>query len=240
MELLRDTSIDQDALAELYAWPTGAGEGGGYVRANMASSFDGATAVDGKAEGVSSENDRALFRVLRSLADVVLVGAETVRAEGYGPVRAHGDAVPAPLAVVSGSLKGLDPRARLFTEAARRTILVTTATADTTRFTDVADVLIAGEERVGWPQALAGLADRGLTRVLTEGGPSILGQLASGDHLDEVCLTLSPVLVGGTAKRITEGPPLGSPRSYDLAHAVLDEGMLFLRYVAGDRASRSA
>jgi riboflavin biosynthesis pyrimidine reductase len=232
MELLHGTPIDEAGLAALYAWPEGAGEGTTYVRANMASSFDGATAVDGKAEGVSSETDRDLFRVLRGLADVVLVGAETVRAEGYGPVRSNGDAPGCPLAVVSASLKGLDPASRMFTEAANRTILVTTSRADTSAFADVADVLVAGEDRVVWPTVLAQLGERGLTKVLSEGGPSILGQLASGGHLDEVCLAFSSVLVGGNAKRIVEGPALSAPRRYDLAHAVQDDGMLFLRYIA--------
>ncbi len=103
-------------------------EGGAWVLANMVGGLDGSAAVGGRVGALTGGADAVLFRRLRALADVVLVGAETVRAEGYGPVRLPDDLraervaagrppVP-PVAVVSRSLR-LDWDGPLFTEAER-------------------------------------------------------------------------------------------------------------------------
>ena len=77
---------------------------------------------------------------------------------------------------------------------------------------------------------LAELAHRGLDRVLCEGGPSLLGTLQAADAVDELCLTVAPVLVGGEAGRIAQGPPGVHPRRMALVGALQADDALLLRY----------
>jgi riboflavin biosynthesis pyrimidine reductase len=202
----------------------------GVVRANMVASADGAASFESKSGALSSAADRSLFLTLRTFCDVVLVGASTVRVEGYGPVRAKD---PAPIAVVSGSLD-LDTSSRFFTEAVARPIVVTTEDADQGRVSqlaEVADVIAAGRVRVDIAAALDQLAERGMTRVLTEGGPALLAGLIAAHRLSELCLTAAPALTLGHSKRITDAPPLDEPTNLELVHVLADdEHSLFLRY----------
>jgi riboflavin biosynthesis pyrimidine reductase len=198
------------------------------VRFNMIASVDGATAVDGVAGGLGGKADQDLFALLRTLADVVLVAAGTVRAEGYGPSRV-------PIAVVTRSCN-LDWRSRFFTAQDARPVVVTVATAPAearARAAEVADVVVAGERDVDLAMAVDALGERGWRAVLCEGGPTLNGQLAAAGLLDELCLTLSPRLVGGTAKRLLAGPLLPGPPTLTLASACEQDGFLFLRYRAG-------
>jgi riboflavin biosynthesis pyrimidine reductase len=199
------------------------------VRCNMIASVDGATAVDGVAGGLANKADQDLFHLLRSLADVVLVAAGTVRAEGYGPSRV-------PIAVVTRSCN-LDWESRFFTAQDARPVVVTVATAPAEardRAAEVADVVVAGERDVDLGRAVDALGERGWRKVLCEGGPILNGQLAAAGLLDELCLTLSPRMVGGNAKRVLAGGPLlPGPPTYTLASACEQEGFLFLRYRAG-------
>jgi 5-amino-6-(5-phosphoribosylamino)uracil reductase len=183
------------------------GEDRPYVVVNMVASADGAISVEGKTKAMSSEADRHVFHHLRSLADVILVGAQTVRAESYGPPRisearqaervARGqDAVPR-IAIVSSSLD-LDWSSRLFSESPTRPLLLTTEDADVpAEARAVADVIVAGRARVSMPDALVALGERGVGVVLCEGGPTLNGVLAADDLIDELCLTVFPALVGG-------------------------------------------
>jgi riboflavin biosynthesis pyrimidine reductase len=218
-----DPVADVD-VAVAYAHPDG------VVRANMVSSADGAATVDTKSGALSSPADRELFLTLRKLCDVILVGASTVRVEGYGPARGDN---PVSIAVVTGSLD-LDPTSRFFTEAVARPIVITTEDADPDRvqtMSKVADVIPVGTVRVDIGHAIDQLAERGLTRVLAEGGPAMLADLIAGDRLDELCLTAAPVLALGHSKRITDGPPLPEPKRLDLVHVLTDDaGTLFTRY----------
>ncbi|MFC1414905.1 pyrimidine reductase family protein [Streptacidiphilus sp. N1-12] len=228
-------------LAEAYAYPEAVTRGRPWLRANMVSSLDGAARLDGLSDGLSSEADKRIFGVLRALADVVLVGAETVRAEGYRPARARAEfaaareangqaAVPA-IAVVTGRLD-LDLKSPLFTEPLVPTLVVTAASApaDALRAArQVADVVIAGDERVDPAAAVAALAERGWTRLLTEGGPGLLGQLTAAGVLDELCLSLAPLLAAGDAPRISHGPAALAERM-DLVSLLEEKGFLFARY----------
>jgi riboflavin biosynthesis pyrimidine reductase len=206
-------------ISEDYAYPAGP-----WLRANMISSVDGAATADGGVTAkLGNEADRRLFLQLRSLAEVVMVGAGTVRDEGYGPVDGG-----APLAIVSRGLD-LDFSSRAFTEAATRTILITVASAE--RLAEArkhADVIVAGETSVDFAVAVAELHTRGLTKILCEGGPAVLAQVAAAGLLDELCLTLSPQLIGGTAPRILEGLPVGV--ALKLAAVRQEDDHLFLRY----------
>ncbi|MFI6103438.1 pyrimidine reductase family protein [Streptomyces sp. NPDC051310] len=247
----REWSLDE--LAEAYAYPepspgadpaAGAGAAGSWLRANMVSSLDGAAQHDGRSEPISSATDMRIFGTLRALADVVVVGAETVRMEGYRPARAReafaarrqaAGQGPAPaIAVVSASLD-LDFSLPLFTEPLVPTLLLTGAAAPPERVREAeragAEVVVAGDGPGVEPaRAVRALAARGLTRQLTEGGPRLLGQLVAAGVLDELCLTVSPLLTAGGAQRIAGGPSLAVPERYALASILEEDGFLFTRY----------
>lgn len=236
--LLPDPAADlsDDDLPAAYAVPTRR-----HLRVNFVTSADGAVAVDGVSGGLSSAADRRVFGVLRDLADVVLVGAGTARAEGYsyrapdGPRRARrraaGVAELPTFAVVSGSLD-LDPTSSLFADALARTVVLTTARAPADRRTAlaaVADVLVVGQDTLDPAAALDALADRGLRRVLCEGGPALFGALLAADVVDEVCLTVAPLFAGAGSGRVVAGPPAAA-RTARLLHVLEDGGTLLLRY----------
>nr|WP_246497156.1 pyrimidine reductase family protein [Sphaerisporangium rubeum] len=225
-------------MAAAYAYP-----GERWLRLNMVASADGGIAVEGLSGGLSGEGDRRVFGVLRGLADVVLAGAATVRAEGYGPARPRASWGPLragrppapPIAVISGRL-ALDLASPLFTEAAVPTIVITTESAPEAlrrRAAEVADVVVAGCDRVDPARALAALRERGLGRVLCEGGPRINAQLAAAGLVDELCLTVSPRLIGGQAARVLDGPPSLTPLT--LAHVLEQDGFLFCKYTREPR-----
>jgi riboflavin biosynthesis pyrimidine reductase len=229
-------------LPGLYAYPPGQ-----WLRANMVSSADGAATVDGATVSLSSGADRHVFALLRTLADVIVVGAATVRAEHYGPVRRHelwhslrddgsGRAPTPPIAVVSARLD-LDPASRLIASAPphARTIVITTAQAPPDRRTDLArhaQVIVAGQESVDLKAAVSALADLGHRRMLTEGGPHLLAQFIAAGLLDELCLTIGPLLAGPGASRIVAGAlSPDQPVPMTLAHVIEDNGFLLCRYI---------
>jgi riboflavin biosynthesis pyrimidine reductase len=234
-------TLDDAALARLYGYPA---DRGSVVRGNMVGSLDGAATVDGLSGGLSSPADRRVFWLLRGLADVILVGAGTARAEGYQPTRTAvswtalglrgGRPSAPPLALVSRSLD-LDPAAPLIAAAPAdaRTIVITCATSPADRraaLDGVADVIVAGDDSVDLKAALSALAGRGLARVLCEGGPRLLSDVIGGGLLDELCLTLAPVLAGPGPARVLGGGPM-SARRLSLAHLLHEDGVLFARYV---------
>jgi riboflavin biosynthesis pyrimidine reductase len=230
--------LDNYELAALYEFP-----GPRWLRANMVASADGAGFLEGRTAALSTPADMRLFGLLRVLADVVLVGAGTARAEEYKPARRRpsledlraGRPPTVPIAVVSRKLD-LDFAAPLFTGAPpdARTIVITCAgSPDDQRAAAarVADVIVAGETAVDLEEAVAALRDRGLGQVLCEGGPHLLGHLAAEGLLDELCLTVTPVLAGPGPTRVVAGAPFPA-RPMTLAHVLTDDGELFCRYVA--------
>jgi len=241
----RDGGPAVTALAALYAYPDIPAGAAPWLRASMVASVDGAASLAGRSGGLSGPADRLVFSVLRSLADVIVVGAGTARAEGYRPVRdgevwaplrAARAPVP-PIAVVTGRL-GLNDDAPLLagTASGARTIVLTTEAAPAARRARVArhaDVIVAGRDAVSPAEAVDALAARGYRRVLVEGGPALLGQVSAAGLLDEVCLTVSPVLEGGHAGRILTAPPAspGAAGGLRLAHVLEDRGFLLCRYL---------
>ena len=236
--LLPGPCTEVDTL-EAYAVPT---TGTPHVRVNMVASLDGAAAIEGRVGTLSGKADAALLHELRSLCDVLVVGAGTIRAEGYGPLRVSDEQQqrrvttgqsPVPrLAVLTRSLD-LDLAARVFTEASARPLVVTTDRAPAERREEasaVADVVVAGESDVDLAATVAELAGRGMPRILSEGGPHVLGSLYAADLVDELCLAVSPVVTGGEAVRITSGPLLVPPRAMHLGHVLEKDEFLFLRY----------
>jgi len=217
-----------------------------HLRANMVMSLDGAATVEGRSGGLSAPADRALFHTLRALADVVLVGAATVRIEGYGPAaptdedralrRAAGRPEVPPIAVVTGQLD-LDLTSRFFDQAEARPLLLTTERAPAegrAAASALADVLVLGRDRVDLRAAMDALADRGLQHVLCEGGPTLLSQLVAAELLDEICLTFAPLLTGGGARRIAD-KPLGGIGRCTLSQLCEDQNYLFARYRVGSQ-----
>jgi riboflavin biosynthesis pyrimidine reductase len=226
-------------LADAYAYPAAAP----WLRANMVASADGAATHDGRTEGLGGPADRRLLSLLRALADVVIVGAATVRAEGYGPVRPRdwwdglreGRPPAPPLAIISRSLD-FDFDAPVFTEALTPTIVVTCPSAPVDRLRACekrAEVIITGGEWANAGVALDALAERGLVRQLTEGGPRLLAEFVAAGRLDELCLTMSPQLTAGDAARVLNGVAI-EPMPLRVGHVLQDDDdFVFLRYVRG-------
>jgi riboflavin biosynthesis pyrimidine reductase len=241
-QIYAPSGLTDTELAGLYAYPAGS-----WLRANMVSSADGAAHLDGMTKGLSSAADRHLFALLRTLADVIVVGAATVRAERYAPVRRHelwpdlrpGRTPTPPIAVVSARLD-LDPSSRLIASAppSARTIVITTAQAPADRraaLDGAAEIIVAGQETVDLKAAIAALAERGHRRMLAEGGPHLLAQIAAAGLLDELCLTIGPLLAGSGADRILAGAMSAVPaQPLTLAHVLEDDDFLFCRYVKKD------
>jgi riboflavin biosynthesis pyrimidine reductase len=235
-------TFEPDALeAELrrwYAYPDPI-RGRSLVRATMVSSADGgAWGADHLSGTINNAADGRVFAVLRSLADVVLVGAGTARAERYNQLEvagllAQGRTAPLETAVVTGS--GHVPSA--LTGGTRPAFVVTGRSgADAARSAVAEDRIIAvdsiPEGGLDLAMALAALADRGLTRVLCEGGPLLLGALWAQDLLDELCLTTTPTLVGAGPSRIVAGAqgPATEVRPATLAHLLHASGTLLARW----------
>ncbi|SNS85649.1 Pyrimidine reductase, riboflavin biosynthesis [Geodermatophilus saharensis] len=226
--------VDDDAaLAEAYRLPPGRS-----VRVDFVVSLDGAISVEGRSAGLGSPGDRRVFRVLRALADAVLVGHGTAAAEGYRPVAADsavgrlraelGRPGTAPVVVVSRRAS-LAPGDRL---AVPSTVLVTCAAADAGRRAALAgtgvDVLVCGDDEVDLPLALDRLADRGLEQLVCEGGPSLLSAALDAGVVDELDLTVSPALVGGPARLLDRAlRDVVRPR---LVQVLEEDGVLFTRY----------
>ncbi|GAA2090556.1 pyrimidine reductase family protein [Aeromicrobium tamlense] len=230
---------DLDELADLYAYPESHKP---WLRTNFVASVDGGVQnSQGLSGTLGGEQDARLFQVLRSLADVVVVGAGTARAEGYRPIGADAihetlreDRPRVPqLAVVS---RHLDIPESLLTPGL---MVITPAASDAERRQELSqsvEVIVAGEHEVDWPAVLDAFAARGLDRILCEGGPDLHGTLVDLDLVDEVCLTVSPHLLGGAAKRMTEGArPVELPMR--LGHAIDDDGVLLTRWVRDRRAA---
>jgi riboflavin biosynthesis pyrimidine reductase len=231
--------LTDDDLARAYEPPLTPGP---HVRLNFVTSPDGAVTVAGLSAGLQTPGDNRIFGLLRDLADVVLVGAGTIRDEGYGALRpgeqrrarrrALGRAEVPVMAVVSNRLD-LDPAAELFTRAPVRPVVITHATAEAGRreaLAEVADVLIAGAESVDLAAAMGALADRGLPRVLCEGGPTLFGALLAAGCVHELCLSITPRLVGAGPRRIIAGPPIPAPVPMELTGLLEEDGALFCRY----------
>lgn len=227
--------LTNDDLAGLYAYPVERT----WVRSNFVSTVDGAVqGGDGRSGSISPPADQRLFALLRSLCDVVLVGAGTARAEGYQPVleqevdsalRRRLGLTPLPaIAVVTGSLELPEV---LFSPAGGPVLVVTTATALRTHAApENCDIVVAGDDRVQPAQAVEQLSARGYQRIQCEGGPSLLRDLVAANCCDDVCVSVAPRIVAGAGHRMTRGPAVHPPHDLTLRHVLEHEGTLFCRY----------
>ncbi len=229
--------LTDEHIAQLYAYPPE----GTWVRVNFVSTVDGAAhGADSRAASISSRADQRLFALLRGLCDLVLVGAGTARAEKYRPVEPDevssvlrqrlGLASTPTIAVVSRSL---DVPEELLGDGMAPTLVVTASGAPRSRLAGLIEderIVTAGDGKVDLSSAIQALSRRGFRRVLCEGGPTLFADLVRADRLDELCLTLSPRLLAGDARRITRGPLITSDVRLHLAHVIGAGDDLFLRY----------
>jgi 5-amino-6-(5-phosphoribosylamino)uracil reductase len=229
--------LDDDGLVEAYREPPGR-----VVRVNFIASLDGSTTVGGRSKGLQSPGDLRVYRLLRALADGVLVGAGTATAEGYGPMTddsavgrmrvALGRPATAPIVVVSRRAS-LSSESRLAAGGPSPTVLVTCAAADPDRRAALAAagvvVLVCGQDDVDLPLALDRLADRGIEQVTCEGGPQLLRSALAAGVVDELDLSISPALVGGGVRLVGDAP-LADVARLDLRQVLEEDGLLFTRY----------
>lgn len=234
-------------LADFYPHPAqspaGPHPGRPYVRVNFVSSVDGAVTHNGKSGDLGGPGDRAVFRVLRGLADIVLVGARTALTEGYrqpqpdevfAALRERDGQTPAPaLGLVSRSLNIPADYPPL---SDPDTVIFACASAPTDRrqaLTDAgATIVDCGDDTVELELVVRVCRERGRSRVLCEGGPSLLGNLIAADLVDELCHTTSPVLAGGDAGRIAHGPQIATLRSMRPAEILTDDdGFVYTRWL---------
>lgn len=235
--------VEDGELPRLYGYPE---HDATWVRANFITSVDGGATSGGSSGAMGGPGDRFVFNLLRELADVIVVGAGTVRIEGYSGAQlsaaqrqhrqARGQSEVPPLAIVTKS-GHLNRDMAVFTRTEVPPLVLTcaAAVAQTRRLLsgvcEVVDCSAGDPEKVDEAALLAALGERGLRRILTEGGPMLLGSLIDRDMLDELCLTIAPYVVGGQARRIAAGPGqlLTGMRC---AHVLTDDaGYLYTRYV---------
>lgn len=232
---------DVTALVAADARPTPAGRP--WVLVNMITSLDGAVTIDNRSGGLARPADKAMFSALRAVGDVVLAGAGTVRTEHYGPSRPsaelraarrdRGQSEVPRIAIASRSLD-LDPTWPLFTEAEVRPIVITCESAPRDRqdaLAEHADLVVAGDVTVDLPAAMAALHEQGARTITCEGGPHLNGDLVLADLVDEWALTLTPMLVGGDARRATTGPLPPAPLEMHLEWLLEGDGLLLTRWL---------
>jgi riboflavin biosynthesis pyrimidine reductase len=232
--------VDVTELSAAYPWP----EQGRWLRALMVSTLDGGTVgPDGRSRSISSISDRLVFNAVRRTSDVVLIGAATFRAERYRPMLARADDAesrasagqgPAPVVtIVSGSLD-LPWDEPIFAESAVRPIVVTSESAAPDRLAEArrhADVMAVPGARVHLGDMVDRLADRGLLRIVCEGGARLLATVSQDGLLDEVDLTVSPLMSHGG--QVSTGTASSVPQHFSLTQVIADDdGFLFNRYVS--------
>jgi riboflavin biosynthesis pyrimidine reductase len=234
-------TLGETDLVELYRHP--APEGRGWVRSNFVMSLDGSVqGPDGRSGSINTESDHYVFALQRALADAILVGANTVRFEGYRAVdlepwqleiREQEGLAPYPMLVIISASADLDPVIATAAEGVGGAVMIITTPDKSTddleplRAAGIT-VLEAEGMALDLTQIVDQLAGSGFRRLLCEGGPRLHNDLHAAGIVDEVCLTLAPVVVGGQGLRSTSGAALPVPSSFRLHHVLYaDDGALF-------------
>ncbi|MET0136496.1 MAG: pyrimidine reductase family protein [Kibdelosporangium sp.] len=238
--------VTEQALEAVYAYPEDLDRP--FLQVNFVTSLDGAVTVGGRSAGLSGPGDQRVFHMQRDIADVILVGAATALIERYrglkpNEVRAErrerlGLAPLPPIAVVTARAS-ITPDSLLLTDTVVPPIILTCEAAPPDRRKALADagadVVIVGDEMVDLSAAVEELGRRGLRRIDCEGGPRLFGHLIVDNLVDQLCLTLAPLLTACDAGRIVNGPTLPTPRRMKLHATLHDDDFLMLTYRRQDR-----
>lgn len=235
--------IDESELQQLYRHPDPGDRP--WVRTNFVSTLDGAVqGSDHRSGTINTGSDHLVFALQRALAEVILVGAGTVRAEGYRAVdlapwqqqlRVDLGLDPFPtLAILSGSC-AVSEDVAIVEDGDGGPVLIMTGDGSAGRrpsFRGQAEVVEVGAgTTVPVTAVIAELGRRGMRRVLCEGGPHLNWQLHAAGLVDDVCLTVSPMVIGGDGSRTTHGA-LIDPDAFRIHHVIAaDDGALLLRYL---------
>ena len=233
-----ETGEPVDILPMLFA-ESRVSNDGPWVMLNMVVSVDGATAVDGGASGLNDADDRALFLALRSVADVVMMGAQTVRSENLGPVRMNEEKMRhrqeagmegEPTLVILTRSLNIEPGHRVFSDETRRPTILTGLDADPEKVAVLGEVADVRQIESLDGSGIVGALDSASV-ILCEGGPTLNSHLAAAGVVDEIDLTVAPLLAMGESKRITSGAALDPPTPMRLDRSLIGDQSLFLRYV---------
>jgi riboflavin biosynthesis pyrimidine reductase len=237
------TELGLAELIDLYAVPA---QSNTWLRVNMVSTLDGAaTGADGRSGSINTPADQVIFELLRAIADAVVVGAGTVRAESYPPLRLSDEyaavraaaGLPAALPLVVVSRSGALPAAVLTQHPDAPVHAVLPEHSPHARRVRAAlgveHVHVCGATEVDLPEALGSLHAAGLRRLQSEGGPRLLGDLLRAGLVDELDLTIAPSLAGGPFPRIVGGPPLHPPTATAPLVLLEEQGSLIGRWLIG-------
>jgi riboflavin biosynthesis pyrimidine reductase len=234
-----ETGEPVDDLVGLYLSDERKVEGRPWVLVNFISSADGGTVIEGKSSRLGDPDDKAVFQALRAVPDIILVGSATVEAEDYHPVTLDEERrerrltaglseVPL-LAIVSGRLS-FDAEARVFSDPEHRPMVITGPNADPVKLAmlgDAADVVFLDD--VTPASILTRLSAANV--ILCEGGPTLVGQFVAEHLVDELDLTIAPVMIGGRSSRIAHGEAAEPPLDMRLDRCLAGDRSLFMRYL---------
>jgi riboflavin-specific deaminase-like protein len=233
--------VETDDLPTLLALNELAHDTRPYVVANMVQSADGRATVAGRSGPLGSDADREVFHGLRTAVDAIFTGTGTLRAENYGRLvrnperrerRVAAGLDPEPYAVVVSRRGRIPWTIPMFEEAEQRVLVFTEVAVDPPPGIEAQlDVVLVEDARpVAVLERLR--ADFGIRSVLSEGGPTLLSSFVADEVLDELFLTIAPVLAGQGEKTTLDGPPIGEPAPLEMHWMLEHEGFLFLRYHA--------
>jgi len=232
---------------------TGGGGPRPYVLLNMVTTLDGRATLDGRSGPISDPADRALFHGLRSVVDAVMAGAGTVRTERYGPIvpdpdarreRADHDLAEQPLACVVSASLAFPPELPLLADRGSRVAILTPASASLPETAATVEYVRAHREdgSLDLDAALIELHDRlHVGTLLCEGGPHLNTELLSGGLVDELFVSIAPLLAGGDVTdggpplRMLAGPDPDPSVHLELVAALEHDSRLFLRYSVRSR-----
>ena len=233
--------VETDDLPTALALHELAHEARPYRIATLVESVDGRATVAGRSGPLGGDADREMFHGLRTCVDAVFTGTGTLRAENYGRLvrsperrerRVAAGLDPEPVAVVVSRRGHIPWSIPLFEEPEQRVLVFSEEPVEAPGKAD-AQVQVAVVDDARPVAVLERLrADFGIRSVLSEGGPTLLASLIADEVLDELFLTIAPLVAGAGEKPVVDGQPIGEPAPFTIRWLLEDDGHLFLRYHA--------